>query len=155
MGGYGTVGALLLAGWTFLEPSVAWVYLAAAAAFEIWLLGRMAALGRHPAAVGEPPYHFSEDEARLVGRYRLFFTEAVKARQLASVLAAIGLTALLLVPWLAYKHAFVEAGLIGLNVLAVAYLTRRLIPMADTSSAWEKIRSGNSVSPQAARQATP
>ena len=60
-----------------------------------------------------------------------------------------------LVPWLAYKHAFVEAGLIGLNVLAVAYLTRRLIPMADTSSAWEKIRSGNSVSPQAARQATP
>ena len=45
MGGYGTVGALLLAGWTFLEPSVAWVYLAAAAAFEIWLLGRIAAPG--------------------------------------------------------------------------------------------------------------
>ncbi|HEX6692490.1 MAG TPA: hypothetical protein VF110_15240 [Burkholderiales bacterium] len=143
MGGYGTVGVLLLAGWTFLNASVAWAYLAAALAFEVWLARRMAALGRHPAAAGEAPYHFSEDEARLVGRYRYYFTETGKARQLSSVLAAIGLTALVLVPWLAYKLAFVPAGLIGLNVIAVAYLTRRLIPMVDTGAAWQKIRAGN------------
>ena len=143
MGGYGTVGVLLLAGWTFLNAAVAWAYLAAALAFEAWLAGRLAALGRHPAAVGEAPYHFSEDEARLVGRYRYYFTETGKARQVSSVLAAIGLTALLLVPWLAYKLAFVPAGLIGLNVIAVAYLTRRLIPMVDTSATWQKIRAGN------------
>jgi hypothetical protein len=143
MGGYGTVGVLLLAGWTFLNASVAWAYLGAVAAFEVWLFGRMAATGNHPAAAGEPPYHFSEEEARLVGRYRYFFTETGKARQVSSVLAAIGLTALVLVPWLAYKLAFVPAGLIGLNVVAVAVLTRRLIPMVDTSAAWQKIRAGN------------
>ena len=46
-------------------------------------------------------------------------------------------------PWLAYKLAFVPAGLIGLNVIAVAYLTRRLIPMVDTGPVWQKIRAGN------------
>jgi hypothetical protein len=147
MGRYGTVGVLLLAGWTFLNAPVAWAYLAAVGAFEVWLAGRMAALGRHPAAVGEAPYHFDEDEARLVGRFRYFFHEPAKARQVSSVLAATGLTALLLVPWLAYKHAFVPAGLIGLNVLAVAWLTRRLIPMVDTGAAWQKIVAGNKAQP--------
>jgi len=143
MGGYGTVGVLLLSGWTFLDASVVWAYLAAVIAFEIWMAGRLAALGRHPAAAGEAPYHFSEDEARLVGRFRYFFYQPTKARQLSSVLAATGLSALVLTPWLAYKQAFVEAGLVGLNVLAVAWLTRRLIPMVDTGAAWEKIFAGN------------
>lgn len=143
MGGYGTVGVLMLAGWTFLNASVAWGYLAAVMAFEIWLAGRLAALGRHPAAVGEAPYHFSEDEARLVGRFRYFFYEPARARGVSSVLAAVGLTALVLTPWLAYRTAFVEAGLIGLNVVAVAWLTRRLIPMVDTAAAWGKIIAGN------------
>jgi hypothetical protein len=143
MGGYGTVGVLLLAGWAFLNAGVAWAYLAATALFELWLLRRVAAAGRQPAAVGEPPYHFSEEEARLVGRYRFFFVDVRKARQLSSVLAATGLTALVLVPWLAYKSAFVQAALIGLNVIAVAYLTRRLVPMGDVRQAWDKIREGN------------
>jgi hypothetical protein len=122
---------------------MAWAYLAGVLAFQAWVASRMAALGRHPAAVGEAPYHFSEEEARLVGRFRLFFTEAARARQVGSVLAAIGLTALMLVPWLAFKHAFVPAALIGVNVLAVAWLTRRLVPMVDTRAVWDKIRSGN------------
>jgi hypothetical protein len=143
MGGYGTVGAMLLAGWSFLNAEVAWVYLAAAAAFELWLRAKIAAAGRHPAAAGEAPYHFTEEEARLVGRYRFYFTDLVAARGLASVLAAIGLTSLLLVPWLAYKTAFVPGAVIGVNVLAVVYLTRQLMPMADTAPVWEKIRVGN------------
>lgn len=143
MGGYGTVGALLLAGWSFLNAEVAWIYLAAAGAFELWLLRKADAMGRQPAAAGEPPYHFSEEEARIVGRFRFYFTHTSEARQLSSVLAAIGLTALLLTPWLAYKHAFVPAALIGLNVLAVAALTRRIVPMGDSGAAWDKIRAGN------------
>jgi hypothetical protein len=143
MGGYGTVGVLLLAGFSFLKADMAWVYLACVLAFEGWFASRMAALGRHPAAVGEPPYHFTEEEARLVGRFRYYFTETGKVRQVGSVLAAIGLTALVLVPWLALKTAFVPAVLVGLNVLAVAWLTRRLIPTGDTGATWEKIRGGN------------
>jgi hypothetical protein len=143
MGGYATVGALILAGWAFLRSDMAWVYLGASAAFELWIFGRMASVGRHSAAAGEPPYHFTEEEASLVGRYRLFFTDNAQARQLGSALASIGLTALVLVPWLAYKQAFAAAALIFVNVVAVTWLTRRLIPMADTSAAWDKIRSGN------------
>jgi hypothetical protein len=54
----------------------------------------MAALPRAQVPQGEPPYHFSEDEAQLVARYRFYFTYPALARQSASVLAAIGLTAL-------------------------------------------------------------
>lgn len=143
MGGYATVGFLMLAGWTFLNLSVAWAYLAAAICFELWLAAKVAAAGRHPAAAGEAPYHFSDDEARLVGRYRYYFSETGKARQLASALAAIGLTSLVLVPWLAYKLAFLPAGLVFFNAAAVVYLTRRMVPMGDTSAVWEKIRAGN------------
>jgi hypothetical protein len=143
MGGYGTVGVLLLAGFSFLKPDMAAAYLAGVLLFEAWVAARMRALGRHPADAGSPPYHFTDEEARLVGRYRWFFADEPKARQAGSVLAAIGLTALLLVPWLALKQAFVPAALIGVNVLAVAWLTRRLIPMADMSAVWDKIRSGN------------
>lgn len=143
MGGYGTVAVLLLAGFSFLKADMAWAYLAGVLGFEVWLGAKMVALGRKPATVGEPPYHFTAEEAQLVGRFRYFFTETGKARQLASMLAAIGLTALVLVPWLALKHAFVPAGLIGVNVLTVAWLTRRLVPMGDTGAVWDKIRSGN------------
>jgi hypothetical protein len=143
VGGYGTVAALVLAGWAFLKADMAWVYLAAALLFELWLLSKANAIGRHPAAAGEPPYHFTEQEARIVGRFRFYFTHTAEARGLSSVLAGIGLTALVLTPWLAYRHAFVPAALIGLNVLAVAALTRRIVPMGDSGQAWDKIREGN------------
>jgi hypothetical protein len=143
IGGYLTVGVLMLAGWTFLNTGMAWVYLAAAVAFELWLLRRAAAMGSHPAAAGEPPYHFSEAEARIVGRFRFYFTETGVARGLASVLAAIGLTAILLAPWLAYRGAAVPAGLVLINMVAAVVLTRRVVPMGDTGKAWDKIRAGN------------
>ena len=45
------------------------------------------------------------------------------------MLAAIGLTALALAPWLTYRHAIVPAILIGVNLLAVGRLTKRLSPV--------------------------
>jgi hypothetical protein len=143
IGGYLTVGVLLLAGWTFLNVGVVWAYLGAALAFELWLLRRAAAMGSHPAAIDEPPYHFTEQEARIVGRFRFYFTETGAARSLASVLAAIGLTAIALAPWLAYRGAGVPAGLVLFNMFLAVALTRRVVPMGDTGRAWDKIRAGN------------
>jgi hypothetical protein len=147
IGGYLTVGVLMLAGWTFLNAGMAWVYLAITVAFELWLLRRAAAMGSHPAAIAQPPYHFTEQEARIVGRFRFYFTETGAARSLASVLAAIGLTAIVLAPWLAYRGAVAPAGLVLVNMLAVVVLTRRLVPMGDTGQAWDKIRAGNQAAP--------
>jgi hypothetical protein len=152
---------LVLAGWTFLNAGAAWAYIAAFVAFEFWLLRALAAGGRAPVAVGEAPYHFSADEAELVRRYRFYFTWPARAKAASSVLAAIGLTALLLAPWLTYKHAFLQAVVIGVNLLAVARLTKAVAPVmalriaasrADREAlrlleahdpAWSKIKAGN------------
>ena len=162
MAGYASVAVLLLAGWAALNPEpMSWAYLAAVVAFEVWLARRMAALPRAPVPEGEPPYHFSADEAQLVGRYRFYFTYPALARESASVLAAIGLTALVLAFWLLYKQAFVQAVLVGVNLLAVARFTKLLSPqlaLRITASrgdraalrllevhdpAWAKIRAAN------------
>ncbi|HWI35847.1 MAG TPA: hypothetical protein VNU64_05280, partial [Burkholderiales bacterium] len=44
-------------------------------------------------------------------------------------LAAVGLSTLLLAPWLTYKHAFLPAAIIGMNLFAVARFTKMLSPM--------------------------
>ena len=156
----------MLAGWAALDPGrMAWVYLAGAIAYEFWLARRVAAVGASPVAVGEPPYGFSEDEARLVGRYRFYFTYPALARDASATLAALGLASLLLAPWLTYKQAFVQAALIGANLFAVARFTRIVVPLmalrvaANTGDrdalrmlelhdpAWEKVRAGNKMTP--------
>ena len=140
---------------------MAWVYIAAVAAFEAWLVRRMVLAGADAVPAGEPPYQFSDEEAALVQRYRFYFTYPVLARGGASVLAAIGLTALGLAPWLTYKQALLPAALIGINLFAVARFTRLLAPLMSLrlaasrgdraalrmlevhDPAWEKIRAGN------------
>jgi hypothetical protein len=153
---------LLLAGWAALTPQpMAWVYVAGVGGFELWLARRIAAVGKDPVAAGAPPYGFTEDEARLVRRYRFYFTYPLLARDAASVLAAVGLSGLVLALWLTFKQAFPPAVLIGLNLFAVARFTRRLAPLmalriaasrGDRDAllmlevhdpAWAKIRAGN------------
>jgi hypothetical protein len=129
MGAYACVLVLLLAGWSFLESGVSWAYIGAAGLFEAWLAQRMVSVGRRPVQPEAPPYAFSEEEAQLVGRYRFYFTWPGIARQSSSVLAALGLSALLLVPWLTYQGAFVQAALIGMNLFLVARFTRQLSPV--------------------------
>jgi hypothetical protein len=160
----GSVVMLLLAGWAALEPRpMSWVFIAAAGAFELWLLERMGSLGRAPVAVDEPPYRFTAEEAALVGRYRFYFTWPVRASQAGSVLAAIGLSGALLALWLTYKQAFVEGALTGANLFAVGWFTRQVAPvyalrlaasrgnrealrlLALVEPAWTKIRAGNAV----------
>lgn len=129
MGGYGAVAVLLFTGWSFLDAAVSWAYIGVVGVFEAWLAQRIVAVGRRPVASNQPPYGFSEEEARLVGRYRFYFTWPEVARQSSNVLAAIGLSALALTPWLTYKGAFVQAILIGLNLFLVAHFTRQLSPV--------------------------
>ena len=162
MGPWLSVAALVLAGWAGLRPApMAWVYLAAVLAFEGWLFGIVRSVARRTVAAGEAPYLFTEDEARLVSRYPFYFAFPGIARHASSVLAAIGLTTLGLAPWLTYKGALVPAALAALNVVAVAWLTRRAAPLmalnvqasrgnrealsllAAHGTAWEKIRRCN------------
>ena len=158
---YGAVLVLGLAGIAALNPVLSWLYIGVVGAFEIWLVRRMVATDRGPVPVGEAPYLFTEEEAGLVGRYRLYFAEPALARDAASMLAAIGLSALLLAPWLTFRHAFAPAILIGFNLFAVARFTKRLAPVmalrltaskGDRAALrylelhdplWEKIRAAN------------
>ena len=156
------MGILLLAGWAALAPQpMAWIYVAAVAVFELWLLQRGRALGDEPVAVDAEPYRFTADEARLVGRYRFYFTYPALARDCSSVLAAVGLSGIVLGLWLTYKQAFLPAALIGANLFVVTRFTKVLAPLmalhlaasrGDRDAllmlevhdpAWAKIRSAN------------
>ena len=64
-----------------------------------------------------------------MGRYRFYFTTPAVAAEVSSVLGALGLSSLMLAPWLTYKLAFLPAALIGLNLFAVARLTRLCAPL--------------------------
>jgi hypothetical protein len=127
---YGSVLMLILAGWAALTPEpMSWVCIAAVAAFELWLLQRMRALGRNPVPVGEPPYLFTDEEALFVERYRFYFTYPAVAAEAASALAAIGLAGMVLALWLTFRQAFVQGALIGLNLFAVGWFTKRVAPV--------------------------
>jgi hypothetical protein len=168
MGGWASLGVLALAGFAALHPgTIAWLYVAAVAAFEAWLFGIMRSATGAPAP-GEAPYHFTEDEARLVARYPFYFTFPGISKHASSVLAAIGITSLLLGPWLAYRTAYVQAALAALNLLPVGWLTRRVAPLLALgmaanrgerealrmieahATAWEKIRRCNIESKESA-----
>jgi hypothetical protein len=162
MGAYGAVAVLLFAGFAALRPDfMPWAYLALVLGFEIWLALRIRSVGEAPVAPGEPPYAFSEEEAALVGRYRFYFTYPEVSRHASSTLAATGLSAIVLAPWLTYKLHFVPAAIVGLNLLFIAKLTRIVAPVLGLRMAaskgnrdalralelqgpiWEKIKAAN------------
>lgn len=121
---------LLFAGWAALTPQpMAWAYIAIVMLFEFWLARRIKAIGREAPPVGQAPYQFTDEEARFIQRYRFYFSYPNIAAQASSVLAATGLTALVLAPWLTFKGAFFEALIVGVNLFAVARFTRLLSPL--------------------------
>jgi len=158
---YVSVLVLGLAGLGAIRPPLAWIYVATAALFELWLVHRLREAGSRPPAAGEAPYHFTDEEAAFVGRYRFYFTYPALARDAASVLAALGLSALVLAPWLTFKAAYPQALLAGANLFAVGAFTKRLAPLlalriraskGDRAALrllelheplWAKIRAGN------------
>jgi hypothetical protein len=162
MGPWISLAVLILAAFAALKPAtMAWVYFAAVLGFEGWLFGIVRSVGRRAVRAGEPPYEFSEEEARLVERYPFYFTFPGIAKHSSSVLAAIGLSSLLLAPWMTFRMAYVAAAIAAANLLPVAWLTRRVAPLMALglaanrgnrdalrlleahNSAWEKIRRCN------------
>ena len=130
MGRYGAMGMLFLAGIAALYPSpMAWAYVLAFMGFEFWLLRRLKHAERRTIPVNEAPYFFTPEEAALIARFRFYFIFPAVAREAASVLAAIGLSALVLSPWLVFRGALLPAALAAVNLLAVGTLTRRLSPV--------------------------
>lgn len=161
---YGAVVMLVLAGLAALNPhSMSWVYIAAVYAFDLWLLFRMRTLARAPVSVEQPPYRFSAEEAQLVERYRFYFTFPESARHVASMLSAIGLASVVLALWLTFRQAPVQGAIIGVNLFAVGWFTKRVAPVYALRIAaskgkrdalralelidplWVKIREGNKV----------
>lgn len=166
MGSYGSLGILAFAGWAALSPQpMAWVYIGVVLAFELWLARRVSEAGRGLPTVNEAPYHFTAEEAAFIGRYRFYFTYPGIAQNSSSVLAAVGLSTLLLAPWLTYKHVYLPAVIIGANLFAVARFTKMLSPLLTLRIAasrgnrdslrlleihgplWAKIRAGNAREP--------
>ena len=163
MGRYGAMAVIGLAGLAALYPApMAWAYVVAFMGFEFWLLLRLNRAERRPIAEGEAPYFFTPEEATLIARYRFYFLFPGLAREAASVLAAIGLSALVLSPWLVFRQEIIPAALIGLNLVPVGTLTKRLSPVMVLRIAaskgdrdalrmlelhdplWQKIRAANS-----------
>jgi len=127
---YGSVSMLLLAGFAALRPEpMSWVFVAAVAAFELWLIARLRATDKGPVPVEEAPYRFSAEEARFVERYRFYFAYPGLAAHAGSALAAIGLAGMVLALWLTFRQAFVQGALIGANLFLVGWLTKRLAPV--------------------------
>jgi len=144
---------------------MAWVFIGVVVAFEFWLARRIKEAGHGAPAIGEPPYHFNAEEAHFIARFRFYFTYPGIAQQCSSVLAALGLSTLVLAPWFTYKLAFLPAAIIGVNLFAVARFTKILAPLMSLRIAahrgdrealrmleiheplWAKIRAGNAAEP--------
>jgi hypothetical protein len=130
MGAYASLGVLMLAGFAALRPQpMAWVFIGVVMAFELWLARRISQAGRGAPAANQAPYHFTDEEVAFIGRYRFYWTYPGIAHHSSSALAAIGLSTLLLAPWLTYKVAFLPAAIIGMNLFAVARFTKMLSPL--------------------------
>lgn len=130
MGAYASLGFLMLAGFAALRPQpMAWVFIGVVMAFELWLARRISQAGRGAPAANRAPYHFTDEESAFIGRYRFYWTYPGIANQSSQALAAVGLSTLLLAPWLTYKMAFLPAAIIGMNLFAVARFTKMLSPL--------------------------
>ncbi|HWI35716.1 MAG TPA: hypothetical protein VNU64_04620, partial [Burkholderiales bacterium] len=75
MGAYASLGILMLAGFAALNPQpMAWVFIGSVMAFELWLARRISQAGRGAPAPNQAPYHFTDEEAGFIGRYRFYWT---------------------------------------------------------------------------------
>lgn len=131
MKGIGAVVVVSLAVWGAVDPSFgSWIYVVCVV---VLLQGgfhlKVSAVPREPVAVNQPPYRFDRDEARVIEKYRYFFTNPGSAAEIASTLSAMGLVALVLSPWLVYKQQLVQAALVAAHLFLIGPMTRKLSPL--------------------------
>ena len=127
MKGLGALAVAALTAWLLLAPGIAgWAFAVAEFAFLAWLARELRKAASKPRPAREP---LEGDEAEIVQRYPLYFQRPAFARECASTLAALGLASLVVVPWLTYKLAWPPAILVGVQLFAVARLTKVLSPI--------------------------
>jgi hypothetical protein len=129
MKGAGALVVAVLLGWVFLKPaSGAWAFAGVEFAFLAWLARQVSSVDRAALrARARAPLEPDEDD--IVRRYPFYFARTGVARECASTLAALGLASLIAVPWLTYMLVFAPAALIGIQLFAVARLTRLMSPV--------------------------
>lgn len=116
------------AGWTVLAPAHgSWAFAAAELAFLLWL-SREIRRADGAALAARSPTPLDADELDVVRRYAWYFARPALARECASILAALGLASLGVVPWLTYKVQLPQALLVGVMLFAVGRLTRLASP---------------------------
>lgn len=130
MQGLFTALVIGLGAWSFYYPqNGSWIYIVLVVVlFQGALAAYMGKQRNLKVTAGEPPYHFTEEEAQFVRRHRFAFEFPVAAQTVSSMLAATGLISLALSPWLAYQLQWTQAVIVGLDVALVGYLTRQLNP---------------------------
>jgi len=168
MHGLSTAAVIAMGVWSFYHPEIgSWIYIASfVVLFQSLLMLFIHGQHRIPVEPGEPPYHFSAEEADFVRRHRFSFKFPVAAQSASSMLAAMGLIGLLLSPWLVYQLQWTQAAIIGLDIPLVGYITRRLNPKYTLvlaahkgderaqreieifNSAWRKILSDKGIAPR-------
>ena len=127
MKGLGALAVAALTACIFLAPAFGgWAFAAAELLFLAWLARELRKAAARPSPAREP---LEGDEAEIVQRYPLYFQRPALARECASTLAALGLASLVVVPWLTYKLGWPQAILIGVQLFAVARLTKLLSPV--------------------------
>jgi biotin transporter BioY len=127
--GLGALAIAALTGWSFLEARVgSWAFVAVEFAFIAWFSRELRRVdGAALLARASPP--LEPDEIELVRRYLAYFARPAFTRECASTLSAIGLSSLVLVPWLIYKLQWAQAILIGMMLFAVGRLTKLASPV--------------------------
>jgi hypothetical protein len=129
MKGAGALVVAVLLGCVFLKPAIgAWALAGVELAFLAWLARQVRGVDRAALrARSHAPLEPDEDD--IVRRYPFYFARTGLARECASTLAALGLASLIAVPWLTYMLEFAPAALIGIQLFAVARLTRLMSPV--------------------------
>ena len=127
--GAGTLVVVALAAIAFFYAARgSWLFAASEFAFLAWLTRRVRKADA-AALLARSREPLEQDEAEIVQRYPLYFARPELARECASMVAALGLASLVLVPWLTYKLQWMQAIAIGVFLFPVGRLTRALSPL--------------------------
>lgn len=127
--GAGTLLVIAAAVFAFFYPAGGgWVFAAGEFAFLTWLASRMRKTDA-ATLIARSREPLEPDEAEIVQRFALYFARPELARECASMIAALGLSTLALVPWLSYKLQWAQAIAIAIFLFAVGRLTKALSPL--------------------------
>ena len=121
--------------WSFFQPFVASVVFFICIGL---LEGYLLFLNNSGKPLIKNQGELNDNENMVLKKYHIYFYYPFTASSLSSTLSLIQITTFIIVPWLLYKHIWIQAVLIGLNWFPSALLSRILNPMFFLHNAVEK-----------------